>query len=76
VRTTPDLTDEAYALAKSIAREKDQGLARTISEIILAHGTAAAPAKLKTRNGFPVVTLGRRLSSEDVKKILDEDERP
>lgn len=76
MRTTLDLTDEAYALAKSIAHEQNLGLGRAISKIILDYAHAPHPAspEIGLENGLPVVSLGRRVTSEDVRAILDESE--
>ena len=77
MRTTLDIEDTAYAIAKSIARERNIGLGRAIGEIILkfAHPEDEPPAaKVSTRKGFPVVRVGRVITSEEVSKILDETE--
>jgi len=76
VRTTLDLSDEAYALAKSIAHEQNLGLGRTVSKIIIdyAHAPPAALPDITLENGLPVVSIGRRVTSEDVRAILDESE--
>ncbi len=76
MRTTLDLSDEAYALAKSIAHEQNLGLGRTISKIIIdyAHAPHAVLPDITLENGLPVVSIGRRVTSEDVRAILDESE--
>lgn len=71
MRTTLDISDEAYYLAKAIAREKNQSLGRTISELVLAR-PAVAP-ELAFVGGVPIVRFGRPISSEDVKTILDDE---
>ena len=71
MRTTLDLTDEAYHLAKAIAREKDQSLGRTISELILARSVAAP--ELAFVKGVPVVRFGRPITSEDVQAVLEDE---
>ena len=56
VRTTLDLTDEAYSLAKAVAHERNIGLGRAVSEIILAFSQPAdQPSQaLQYENGFPL----------------------
>ena len=77
MRTTLDLTDEAYALAKAIAQEENLGLGRAISQIIIrfAHPESSpAPQVVHLEDGLPVVSIGRMVTSEDVRKILEESE--
>lgn len=76
MRTTLDLSDEAYSLAKAVARERNIGLGRAVSEIILSFSQPAnpLPQNLEFENGFPVVGIGRTVTSEDVRRILDESE--
>ena len=77
MRTTLDLTDESYAVAKALARERDQGLGRTVSELILAGALSRSerpPAwTITEENGWPVVELGRVVTSEEVREFLDEE---
>lgn len=72
MRTTIDLTPEAYHLAKAIARERDQSLGQVVSEFILRPATPAAPAGSRSEAGFPLFSSGRTVTSEDVQSILDE----
>ena len=77
MRTTLDLTDESYALAKAIAQEENLGLGRAISQIIVkfAHPESLPSSKsVYVEDGLPVVSIGRMVSSEDVRKILEESE--
>lgn len=77
MRTTLDIQDEAYAIAKAIAQERNEGLGRTISEIILkfAHPPVPPPANaMQMKNGLPVVRIGRVVTSDDVRRVLDESE--
>jgi hypothetical protein len=76
MRTTLDLSDEAYNLAKAIAREKDQGLGRTISDIILEYAMPKVPppSRVVLQDGLPFIRVGRVITNEDVRRILDESE--
>lgn len=74
MRTTLDLSDEAYNLAKAIAREKDQGLGRTVSEIILEFAKPKNPpaSRIVVKDGLPFIHVGRVITNEDVRLVLDE----
>jgi hypothetical protein len=76
MRTTIHLTDEAYYTAKAIACERNIGLGRAISQIIVSFANPGAPASrtIEFENGFPVVSIGRVVTSADVQKILEESE--
>ncbi|MBS1829407.1 MAG: hypothetical protein JST93_29160 [Acidobacteria bacterium] len=76
MRTTLDLTDEAYHLAKAVSRERDLSLGKTISQLILERlSTPARPTPvIEFENGMPVVTIGRSIGAEDVRAILEEAE--
>ena len=65
MRTTLDLTDEAYALAKAIAQEEN----------LIAHpDSLPSPKSVYVEDGLPVVSIGRVFASEDVREILEESE--
>lgn len=76
MRTTLDLTEEAYNLAKAIARERDLSLGRTVSEIIqqYAHPKGPAPSRVVLKDGLPCIHVGRLVTNEEVRRILDESE--
>lgn len=75
VRTTVDLSDEAYHLAKSIARDTGQSLGLVISELIVRkndsdqHGTGFYVQE----NGLPGFRSGRPRTQTDVKYAADEE---
>jgi hypothetical protein len=73
VRTTIDLTSEAYHTAKAIARERDQSLGTVVSELILLPRSGAAREGAKSEAGFPLFSSGRPVTAEDVQSILDEE---
>jgi len=76
VRTTLDLTDEAYSVAKAIAKENDTGLGRTVSELIMRSVTPARSGGPEVRlvDGLPMVDMGPMVTSEDVRAMIDEGE--
>jgi predicted transcriptional regulator len=75
MRTTVDLSDEAYRAVKAIARDRDESMGKVMSELILkgVSGPADLIGKIRTVNGWPVVSYGKVVTSEDVRKIRDEE---
>ena len=73
MRTTIDLTDEAYHLARAIAHERNESLGKVVSELILG------PRKAKSArivipddpHALPKVYFGRRITSDDVRNLED-----
>ena len=73
MRTTIDLSEDAYQIAKTVARERKESLGRVVSQMII--GEASSPAgsnELRKVGGFLTFTCGRRITSEDVKALEDE----
>jgi methionine synthase I (cobalamin-dependent) len=66
------LTEEAYQIAKTIAREQNRSLGSVVSDFITGRlGPAPAPEP-DTSSGFPTFRCVRRVTSEDVKALDDE----
>jgi hypothetical protein len=74
VRTTIDIPDEAYYIAKAIARDQNRSLGRVLGDLILqsVKGTEGASIRMSDY-GFPTFRCTRPVTSEDV-KALDEEE--
>lgn len=74
VRTTLDIPDESYFIAKAIARDRNRSLGRVVGELILqaAHGGTGATIELSDY-GFPTFHCTRPVTSEDVKALEDEE---
>ena len=74
MRTTIDLSEEAYQLAKAVARERNQSLGKVVSEFIIAAAEAPTPGIYipDDPNALPVVRIGRRITSEEIKALDDE----
>jgi hypothetical protein len=70
VRTTLDLTDEAYHIAKTVARETGQSLGATVSKFITQN--IATPQTPESSGGLPVFRCIRRVTSADVRGLEDE----
>jgi hypothetical protein len=75
VRTTIDITPEAWHLAKAIARERNQSLGKVVSDFILRQPVAETSKPARSAAGFPVFASGKPITSEDVQKLLDEDDQ-
>ncbi len=74
VRTTLDITDEAYFIAKAIARDQNRSLGRVVGDLILQASKGGTGASITMSDyGFPTFRCARPVSSEDVKALDDED---
>jgi hypothetical protein len=72
VRTTIELTAEAWHLAKAVARERNESLGKVVSEFILQRADSSLPLT-RSKAGFPLFSSDKRVTSEDVRMLLDED---
>ena len=74
VRTTLDVSDEAYYIAKAIARDRGRSLGRVVGELILQSSKGAKGASIEMSDyGFTTFRCGRPVTSEDVKALDDEE---
>ena len=76
MRTTVDLKDEAYQAVKAIARDRDESMGKVMSELIMkgVHGPVDLIGKIRLVNGWPVVSYGKGVvTNEDCRKIRDEE---
>ena len=74
VRTTLDISDEAYYLAKAIARDQNRSLGRVVGDLILQSSKGARGASIKMSDyGFPTFRCARPVTTEDVKALDDEE---
>jgi hypothetical protein len=76
MRTTVDLPPALHRRASALARQRGQSLSAVIAELT-ARGLSqlGEPLQIGTdaRSGFPVVSVGRRISSDDVVEALDDE---
>jgi len=76
MRTTVDLPPAVHARAVEIAERTGRSLSAVVAELAV-RGLAQLdhPMVIGTdeRSGFPVVTIGRRVTSEQVAAALDEE---
>lgn len=76
MRTTVDLPPAVHRRAQEIASRRGLSLSAVIAELtIRGLGQLDEPVVIGTdaRSGFPVVTIGRRVTSEQVAVALDEE---
>ena len=74
VRTTLDISDEAYYIAKAIARDRNRSLGRVVGDLILQSSKGAKGASIEMSDyGFPIFRCARLVTTEDVKALDDEE---
>jgi hypothetical protein len=74
VRTTLDISDEAYYIAKAIARDQNRSLGRVVGDLILQSVKGSRDASIVMSDyGFPTFRCARPVTSEDVKALDDEE---
>ena len=75
MRTTIDLPDDLHAQAMAISRDTHQSLSQTVAGLIrrgLSTGSTQEIA-ISAHTGLPVVHLGRTITTEDVRRLEDEE---
>ena len=75
MRTTLDIDQQSYRLAKAVAAQRGISLGKVVAEAIRAQfGNSGDPSSTVGRSeaGFPVLTIGRPITSEDVAELEDE----
>jgi hypothetical protein len=74
MRTTLDISDEAYFIAKAIARDQNRSLGRVVGDLILQSSRRAKGASIEMSDyGFPTFRCTRPVTTDDV-KTLDAEE--
>ena len=74
VRTTLDIEDEAYYIAKAIARDQNRSLGRVVGDLILQSSKGGKGASIKMSDyGFPTFRCTRPVTTDDVKALDDEE---
>jgi predicted transcriptional regulator len=76
VRTTIDLPDDLHAQAVAIARDTHQSLSQTVAGLIRRGLSSDAPGEThkSPRTGLHVAHLGRTITTEDVRRLEDDDQ--
>jgi hypothetical protein len=74
VRTTLDISDDAYYIAKAIARDQNRSLGKVVGDLILQSSKGAKGASIQMSDyGFPTFRCTRPVTTEDVKALDDEE---
>ena len=74
MRTTIDLPEDLHRQAMSIARDTGRTLSETVADLMrrgLGQGKSAEVSRSR-RTGLPLVTVGRIITTEDVRSLEDE----
>ncbi len=76
MRTTLDIPDDLHAQAVAIARDTHQSLSQAVAALIRRGLSSGEPDGIGTseRTGLPVVHVGRTITSEDVRRLEDDDQ--
>jgi Arc/MetJ family transcription regulator len=75
MRTTIDLPEDLHAQAVAIARDTHQSLSQTVAALIRRGLSSGGPRESarSNRTGLPVAHLGKTITSEDVRRLEDDD---
>ncbi len=75
MRTTIDIPDDLHAQAIAIARDTHQTLSQTVAGLIRRGLSSGGSGEIATsaRTGLPVVHLGRTSTTEDVRRLEDDE---
>jgi hypothetical protein len=75
MRTTIDLPEDLHAQTVALARDTHQSLSQTVAALIrrgLSTGGAGEVAR-SARTGLPVAHLGRTITTEDIRRLEDDE---
>jgi hypothetical protein len=74
VRTTLDISDEAYYIAKAIARDQNRSLGRVVGDLILRSTKTSEGLTIEMSDyGFPTFRCALPVTTEDVRALDDEE---
>ncbi|RIJ70627.1 hypothetical protein D1871_18045 [Nakamurella silvestris] len=76
MRTTVDLPPALHRRAVELAKRRGQSLSATLADLAARGlGQLDEPVVVQTDavSGFPVISIGRRVTSDEVADLLDED---
>jgi predicted transcriptional regulator len=76
MRTTVNLPPAVHRRAQELARQRHQSLSTVIADLaVRGLATLDEPVEVSTdpKTGFPVITLGRRLTAAEVADALDDE---
>ena len=76
MRTTVDLPPAAHRRARELAEQRGQSVSAVVAEMTVRGLAQLDDTLLVTRDpgsGFPMISLGRRITSDDVARALDDE---
>jgi hypothetical protein len=76
MRTTVDLPPVVHRRARELAQERRQSLSTVVADLtVRGLATLGEPLALSTdpTSGFPVITLGRQVTSAEVADALEDE---
>ncbi|MCV7229365.1 antitoxin [Mycolicibacterium komossense] len=75
MRTTIDLPDDLHKQAQAIARDTHRTMSQIVADLMRRglNTASARPTSTDPRTGLPVVSVGRVVTSEDVRSLEDEE---
>jgi hypothetical protein len=74
VRTTVDLPEDIHRVAAAIAHDSGSSLSETVARLLRAALAAPGPVRVttSTRTGLQVASVGRVVTSRDVRSLEDD----
>jgi hypothetical protein len=75
MRTTVDLPEDIHRVASAIARDSGSSLSETLTRLLRAALTTPGPVRVSAspRTGLQVASIGRAVTSEDVRSLEDDE---
>lgn len=76
MRTTVNLPDDLHRVARSLARDRDQSLSQTVSDLLRRALGPELEGEQVTQDpitGLPLVRLGHPVTTETVRAAADEE---
>ena len=73
MRTTLDINDDAYQIAKTVAREQNRSLGSVVSDFIVGKLGRHTPLNQTEDEEFPTFCCVRPVTSEDVRALSDDE---
>jgi predicted transcriptional regulator len=71
MRTTVDLPEDIHTLASELAHQQRKTMSEVLTEFI-RRGISSQAAPETARSGWPILSVGRPVTAEDVRSLEDE----
>lgn len=72
MRTTIDLPDDLHALARHLAHDSGRSMSEVVVDLIRGGLARRGDPPRRGRRGLPSISVGRPVTSEDVRSLDDE----